>query len=251
VKTIREVPRDNSRTYPDPAESVRDAAVFRLSRMQSEADVVVPAMVGLFDDESAKIRCGAVLAIRRMSNQGYDAGSVVGAVAEKLDDESPQVRSNAIGLLSSITPDSSLVRPLLTSVGGDTSDFVRASAAGSIGKLGMGSEEIMAALVAALDDASPKVSRGAIKSLETLAEHSFGAARALVRALDHENEEVPADVARRLGRVEVSRAAAGAAREHKFPSDVVVEALTELLDDAHPHVWTSAAAALRELGGMP
>lgn len=201
-------------------EAVRVDAIHDLARSGADANVVVPALKALLEDESARIRAHAARALGKI---GEPAKPAVDVLVRLVDDPEAVVRREALDAVIAIRPGPEVGIPLFLKImeGDDHAIKVRAldevTNAGAeampfllamLGKkeavywgcllaseIGPDAAEAVPALIEALGDEQPGVRREAMIALAAVGKASAPAIGELAKGLDDEVNHIPATYA--------------------------------------------------------
>ncbi len=160
--------------------NVRRTAAEALIKIPSEADMIIPALVGALKHGDYTFQ----VALRKMG------APAVPALVEALKDERWVARKGAANVLGMLGRRATESAPALLEALKDERREVRAAAARALGGIGAPPDEAVPALVHALEDEFPSVRRRAAEALGKLGTPSRPAAPALIRASKDKHADV-------------------------------------------------------------
>ncbi len=174
----------------DPSVNVRLEAISALSRMQDDAETIVPHFEQTLEDTSGSVRARAANAIQRMYMLGHEGETSTAPLLAALENEDEASRGSVLRALAETGPDSLVVRLVARILAEDPSADVRTSAVYSLNKLDAQSAEVTALLLTALEDRDEGVRAQAVMGLAGAGESGVSALAELRRALDDPTERV-------------------------------------------------------------
>jgi HEAT repeat protein len=219
----------------DPSIRVRAQAAITLSLIESDAKVVVPALIAGLQDSSRSVRCTVIKALAEL---GEKAAQAVPELRGALHDADYEVRRDVMQALGNVEcPSGELVGLLVKVVKTDLDEPVRGQAAATLGEIGPAAIGAVPSLIAALKrDNEPGVRRASALALARIGPADPTVHAALARTLEHDEVDY------------MRAAAAGAIGQIGPPAASAIPALLNAAGDPEGRVRTAVAEALGHFG---